>query len=92
MQANKKGCQIEFKKTTRQLDRGMETLCAFHNGTGGTLMFGITDKGEIISQEVSDKTKRVIKKQDLFQNEIEKQSSNQQNSRDDRKILSASNM
>jgi len=60
MLANKEGGQIEFKKTTGQLERGMETLCAFLNGTGGTLMFGITDKGEIIGQEVSDKTKREI--------------------------------
>ncbi len=31
---------IEFKKTTGQLERGMETLCAFLNGTGGTVLFG----------------------------------------------------
>lgn len=52
--------QVEFKETTGQLERGMETLCAFLNGTGGTLLFGITDKGKIIGQEVADSTKRNI--------------------------------
>ncbi|MEG1502557.1 MAG: ATP-binding protein, partial [Synergistaceae bacterium] len=51
---------MEFKETTGQLERAMETLCAFLNGTGGTLLFGVTDKGKIIGQEVSDKTKRDI--------------------------------
>ena len=43
--------QVEFKETTGQLERGMETLCAFLNGEGGTVLFGITDKGKIIGQE-----------------------------------------
>ncbi len=52
--------RVEFKETTGQLERGMETLCAFLNGNGGTVLFGVTDKGKIIGQEVSDKTKRDI--------------------------------
>ena len=52
--------QVEFKETTGQLERGMETLCAFLNGTGGTVLFGVNDKGKIIGQEVCDKTKRDI--------------------------------
>lgn len=52
--------KIEFKETTGQLERGMETICAFLNGMGGTLLFGINDKGKIIGQELSDKTKREI--------------------------------
>lgn len=52
--------QVEFKETTGQLERGMETLCAFLNREGGTVLFGVTDKGKIIGQEVSDKTKRDI--------------------------------
>lgn len=51
---------VEFKETTGQLERGMETLCAFLNGAGGTVLFGVNDKGKIIGQEVSDKTKRDI--------------------------------
>ena len=38
----------------------METLCAFLNNAGGTILFGVTDKGKIIGQELSDKTKRDI--------------------------------
>ena len=58
--ADKENGQVEFKETTGQLERGMETLCAFLNGEGGTVLFGVTDKGKIIGQEVSDKTKRDI--------------------------------
>ena len=58
--AGAEGGTVEFKETTGQLERGMETLCAFLNGTGGTVLFGVTDKGKIIGQEVSDKTKRDI--------------------------------
>ena len=54
----KENGQVEFKETTGQLERGMETLCAFLNGNGGTVLFGVNDKGKIIGQEVSDKTKR----------------------------------
>jgi len=56
--AEKEGGNVEFKATTGQLDRGMETLCAFLNGTGGTVLFGVSDDGKIVGQEVSDKTKR----------------------------------
>lgn len=51
---------VEFKETTGQLERGVETLCAFLNGAGGTVLFGVTDKGKIIGQEVGDKTRRDI--------------------------------
>ncbi len=52
--------RIEFKETTGQLERGMETLCAFLNARGGTVLFGVNDKGKIIGQDLSDKTKRDI--------------------------------
>ena len=58
--AMKEGGRVEFKETTGQLERGMETLCAFLNGEGGSVLFGVNDKGKIIGQEVSDKTKRGI--------------------------------
>ena len=43
--AGAEGGTVEFKETTGQLERGIETLCAFLNGTGGTVLFGVTDKG-----------------------------------------------
>ena len=58
--AEKECGRVEFKETTGQLERGMETLCAFLNGEGGTVLFGVTDKGKIIGQDVSDKTRRDI--------------------------------
>ena len=58
--AGAESSRTEFKETTGQLERGMETLCAFLNGAGGTVLFGLNDKGKIIGQEVSDKTKRDI--------------------------------
>ena len=52
--------QVELKETTGQLDRGMESLCAFLNCEGGTVLFGVSDSGKIIGQAVSDGTKRII--------------------------------
>lgn len=51
---------VEYKETTGQLERGMESICAFLNGCGGTVLFGVNDKGKIIGQDVSDTTKRAI--------------------------------
>ena len=49
--AEKENGQVEFKETTGQLERGMETLCAFLNSEGGTVLFGVTDKGKIIDRK-----------------------------------------
>lgn len=54
------GKTVEFKKSTGQLERGMETICAFLNGEGGTVLFGVHDSGKILGQEVADTTKRDI--------------------------------
>ena len=51
---------VEFKRSTGQLERGMETLCAFLNGDGGYVLFGMEDDGKIIGQQVADTTKRQI--------------------------------
>ena len=58
--SQKESVNIEFKKSTGQLERGMETLCAFLNGNGGTVLFGVSDNGEIVGQEIADTTKRSI--------------------------------
>ena len=42
---------LEFKESTGQLDRSMETLCAFLNADGGDILYGIKDNGKIIGQE-----------------------------------------
>jgi ATP-dependent DNA helicase RecG len=48
--------QIEFKKSTGQLHGGMETLCGFLNGSGGKVLFGVTNLGKIHGQDVTDAT------------------------------------
>lgn len=47
---------LEFKKSTGDLKGGMETLCAFLNGAGGTVLFGVTDKRKLPGITISDKT------------------------------------
>src|SRR3989337_3453417 len=51
---------LEFKRSTAQLRAAFETICAFLNGAGGIVLIGVTDKGNIIGQEVSDKTLQEI--------------------------------
>ena len=58
--SNHEGVDVEFKETTGQLNRGMETLCGMVNGKGGIVIFGVTNKGKIVGQEVGDKTTREI--------------------------------
>ncbi|MFQ6090171.1 MAG: ATP-binding protein [Candidatus Bipolaricaulia bacterium] len=51
---------LEFKKSTGQLTRAAETLCAFLNAKGGTVIIGVTPGGKIIGQQISDKTQQDI--------------------------------
>ncbi|MBI4676027.1 MAG: putative DNA binding domain-containing protein [Elusimicrobia bacterium] len=54
------GPALEFKRSTGELKEGMRTLCAFLNGSGGTLLFGVRPDGTIEGQEVSDQTLRDV--------------------------------
>jgi len=54
------GETIEFKRSTGELKEAMQTLCAFLNGSGGRVFFGIRPDGTIEGQEVSDRTLRDI--------------------------------
>ena len=58
--ALKESRNLEFKESTGQLDRSMETLCAFLNGDGGIVLYGVKDNGNVVGQDVSDSTKRAI--------------------------------
>jgi len=51
---------LELEKSTGELVKGMQTLCAFLNTDGGWLFFGITPKLEILGQNVSDNTLQEI--------------------------------
>ena len=54
---------VELKKSLSQLDDALKSICAFLNHKGGTVYFGVDDKGNVIGLEVSDKTLRKISQQ-----------------------------
>lgn len=54
------GVALEFKRSTGELKEGMQTVCAFLNGSGGTVLFGVRPNGAADGQEVSDQTLRDI--------------------------------
>ncbi|MBI2495426.1 MAG: putative DNA binding domain-containing protein [Candidatus Omnitrophica bacterium] len=58
--AQGEGESIEFKRSTGELKEAMQTLCAFLNGIGGTVLFGVRPDGTAEGQDVSDKTLREI--------------------------------
>ncbi len=47
---------VEFKKTTGQRTEAAKAVCSFLNGLGGSVLFGISDQGEIVGQQVVSKT------------------------------------
>lgn len=47
---------LELKKSTAEKDRACRTLCAFANGGGGWLVFGVTPAGKLVGQQVTDRT------------------------------------
>ena len=59
--ANDENRHLELKKTTGELKDGMHTACAFLNGEGGWLIFGIAPTSlRILGQEVNDNTQKEI--------------------------------
>ena len=51
---------VEFKKSTSQITRAGETLCAFLNGQGGRVFVGVTPEGRIVGQQFADSTLRDV--------------------------------
>ena len=51
---------VELKKSTAQLRRAGETLCGMLNGSGGKVVIGVSPKGRIVGQEISDRTLREV--------------------------------
>jgi ATP-dependent DNA helicase RecG len=54
--ARGEGEQVEFKRSTGQRTSAAKAVCAMFNGIGGFVVFGITDKGSIIGQQVTSRT------------------------------------
>lgn len=51
---------LEFKRSTAELRRVGETLCAFLNGEGGKVLIGVGPDGRLVGQDVADITLRDI--------------------------------
>ena len=52
---------IEFKKTTGELKEGIVSIASMLNKNGyGTLYFGVRDNGEVLGQQIGDRTLREI--------------------------------
>jgi len=51
---------IEFKRSTGQRSDAMRTVCGMLNGRGGYVLFGVTDGGEIVGQDVSTSTMEAL--------------------------------
>jgi ATP-dependent DNA helicase RecG len=51
---------LELKRSTAELKRAGETLCAFLNGEGGTVLIGVGPRGRLVGQDVADVTLRDI--------------------------------
>lgn len=56
----REGPTLEFKRSTGELREGLQTVCAFLNGTGGQVLFGVRPDGQADGQQVSDQTLREI--------------------------------
>ncbi|MFS8087185.1 MAG: helix-turn-helix domain-containing protein, partial [Acidobacteriota bacterium] len=51
---------LELKRSTAELKRAGETLCAFLNGEGGKVLIGVGPNGELAGQEVGVVTLRDV--------------------------------
>ena len=52
---------VEFKKTTGELKEGMISIASMLNKNGkGVLYFGVRNDGEIVGQQIGDRTMREI--------------------------------
>ena len=48
--------RLEFKSSTGQRTKAMKTVCGMLNGLGGFVLFGISDKGGLVGQDIAAKT------------------------------------
>jgi ATP-dependent DNA helicase RecG len=63
---------LELKRSTGELREAMQTLCAFANGKGGRVIFGVKPDGELVGQQVSEQTlHEIAAARDRFEPPIE---------------------
>ena len=48
--------RIEFKRSTGRRTDAAKAVCAMLNGEGGYVFFGVSDKGRLLGQEITDTT------------------------------------
>jgi len=48
--------QVEFKGSTGQRSEAARTVCGMLNGTGGFVLFGVNDRGQVVGQEMGTHT------------------------------------
>ena len=53
---NGESARIEFKRSTGRRTDAAKAVCSMLNGEGGYVFFGVSDKGQLPGQEVSDTT------------------------------------
>jgi ATP-dependent DNA helicase RecG len=58
--------EAELKRSTAELKRAGETLCAFLNGGGGRAVIGVGPDGRLVGQEVADITLRSVRRNPLI--------------------------
>lgn len=51
---------LELKKSFAEKESAMRTLCAFLNGSGGTVLFGVTPLGKVSGMELTDENVRSL--------------------------------
>ena len=54
------GPSVEFKRSTGELREALQTVCAFLNGSGGIVLFGVRPDGAAEGQHVTEQTLREI--------------------------------
>jgi ATP-dependent DNA helicase RecG len=54
---------LEFKRSLSELKEILETVCAFANSHGGTVLVGIDDDGSILGVKISNKTVQKLERE-----------------------------
>ena len=54
------GQQVEFKESFSADNEAIETLCAFSNSEGGTVLIGVSDDGKVVGASLGKNTRRTL--------------------------------
>lgn len=46
--------EVEFKRSTGQRSDAMKTVCGMLNGSGGFILFGVRNSGEVVGQDIGE--------------------------------------